>query len=422
MSLNKLSHLSETLVASEIVRLGAEIKEKKKQGQKVFNYTIGDFDSDIFPIPKALEDEIIQAYKEHYTTYPPADGILELKKSVAGFIQERGGLSYGVDEVLIAAGGRPLIYAAYRAIVDKGEKVIYPVPSWNNNHYVHFTEGKHVTIESKVENNFMPTAEEIKPHIKGASLLALCSPLNPTGTAFSATDLADICDLVIEENERRGENDKKLYLLFDQIYWTLTYDNTTHINPISIRPEIKKYTIIIDGISKSFAATGVRVGWALGPTHILNKMRAINSHIGAWAPMAEQKAVAKFLPMTDVVNHYFTQFKKALSERLQKIYQGFCKLKEEGYNVNAIAPQAAIYLTIQFNLTGKKTAEGKCLETQADVTSYILSEAKLAVVPFYAFGAERSSNWYRLSVGTCKINEINEMLTMLKNALNKLTD
>jgi len=420
MSSGKLSQLAETLIGSEIVSLGAEIKEKIKQGDKIYNYTVGDFDASVFPIPQELENEIIEAYKNHHTTYPPADGILELREVVSHFIAEREGLTYNTSEIMIAAGGRPLIYAAFRAIVDRGDKVIYPVPSWNNNHYVHFTEGEHVLIESKLENNFMPTAEQIQPHLKGAALLALCSPLNPTGTTFTKKELSAICDLVIAENEQRGADEKKLFLLYDQIYWTLTFGDTVHHNPVSINPKMKAYTIFIDGISKAFAATGVRVGWSMGPADLINKMKAINSHVGAWAPMAEQKAVATYMTQTKNVNTYFSSFKAAIEERLRSIYNGFMQLKKEGFAVDAVAPQAAIYLTVQINLAGKKTAAGDVLQTQADVTRYILNEAKIAIVPFYAFGAGKNSSWYRLSVGTCKSEEIGEMLEKLRASLRKL--
>jgi len=421
MSNTKLSHLAETLQASEIVRLGATIKEKIKQGERIYNYTIGDFDSSIFPIPAELEQDIIDAYKNGYTTYPAAEGNLDLREAVAAFISEREGLHYAPNEILISAGGRPLIYALYRAIVDKGDKVIYPAPSWNNNHYVHFTEAQHVMIEARKENNFMLTAGQIKEHIAGATLLSLCSPLNPTGTTFSKTELEAICDLVLEENKKRSEGEKKLYLMYDQIYWTLTFGDTVHYNPVSLRPEMKAYTVFVDGISKSFAATGVRVGWSMGPAEVLVKMRSINSHVGAWAPMAEQKALAVFLSRTEAINKYFVHFKAEINERLQKIYSGFQLLRNEGFHVDAVSPEAAIYLTIQIDYAGKKTAGGKTLTTQADVTSYILDEAKLAVVPFYAFGASTGSSWYRLSVGTCKKEEIDEMLGMLKTALQKLS-
>lgn len=421
MSNEKLSVLAQTLQASEIVRLGAVIKEKILQGEKIYNFTIGDFDSSIFPIPAELEQEIINAYKAGFTTYPAAEGNLDLRRSVSSFMSSRGGLDYDPQgEILIAAGGRPLIYALYRAVVDKGDKVIYPAPSWNNNHYVHFTEGEHIMLEAKKENNFMLTAAQIAPHIKGATLLSLCSPLNPTGTTFGKAELAAICDLVIAENKTRAEGEKKLYLMYDQIYWTLTFGDTEHHNPVTLNPAMKAFTIFIDGISKAFAATGVRVGWALGPAAVLVKMRAINSHIGAWAPMAEQKAVAKYLLKTDELDKYYANFKAEIHVRLQNIFDGFQQMRSAGFHVDAIAPEAAIYLTVQINYAGKKTAEGKLLDTQADVTAYVLDEAKLAIVPFYCFGSSTDSSWYRLSVGTCKKEEINEMLQALRSALNKL--
>lgn len=274
-------------------------------------------------------------------------------------------------------------------------------------------------IEAFAENNFMPTAEQIRPHLKGAALISLCSPLNPTGTIFKRKELEDICDMVLQENMDRGPEEKKLYVMYDQMYWTQTYGDSEHYNPVSLQPEMKDYTIFIDGISKSFAATGVRVGWALGPQHVLNKMKAINSHVGAWSPMAEQHATAKYLLQTKAIDTYFAHYKKELEDRLRMIHQGFQELKNEGFNVDSIAPQAAIYLTIQIDLVGKK-ANDNILEKQKDVTEYILNEAKLAVVPFYAFGASKNSNWYRLSVGTCKKEEISEMLSNLKRALQKL--
>jgi aspartate aminotransferase len=420
MSSNTLSQLAETLIGSEIVRLGNEIKEKMRQGEKIYNYTIGDFDPAVFPIPQQLEDCIVEAYRGHNTSYPPAEGLLELRNAVADFIQKREGLQYGADEILIAAGGRPLIYALYRAIANKGDKIIYAVPSWNNNHYVHFTEGEHIMVEATLENNFMPAAADIQPLLKGASLLALCSPLNPTGTVFKKEELEAICDMVIEENKSRGDNERKLYLMYDQMYWTLTFGDTEHYNPVTLRPAMRDCTIFIDGISKVFAATGVRVGWAMGPAYVLNKMKAINSHVGAWAPMAEQKAVASYLPQQEAIDAYMVHFKAEIEERLRRIYTGVQELKTAGHAVDAVAPQAAIYLTVQFNLTGKTTAAGKLLENQGDVTAYLLDEAKLAVVPFYAFGAPRTSSWYRLSVGTCKKEEIDEMLGMLGKALGKL--
>lgn len=420
MGNHTLSHLAETLIASEIVRLGATIKEKIRQGNHIYNYTIGDFDSTQFPIPGLLLEEIIQAYREGKTTYPAAEGELELRKAVSDFISAYQSVHYSINEILISAGGRPLIYSVYRTIVDKGDKVIYPVPSWNNNHYIHFTEGEHVVIEATKENNFMPTAAQIAQHVKGAAMLALCSPLNPTGTTFKKEELEAICDLVIAENETRKEGEKKLYLMFDQIYWALTFGETKHYNPVALRPKMKAYTVFIDGISKAFAATGVRVGWAMGPEELIVKMRSLNSHIGSWAPMAEQHAVARFLKNDLEVQSFLGHFKSEVDIRLRKIYEGFQQLKKDGFPVDAIIPQAAIYLTVQINLVGKKTAEGQVLKEQPDATAYLLSEAKLALVPFSAFGAGKDNNWYRISVGCCKKEEIGTMFSKLREALAKL--
>jgi aspartate aminotransferase len=261
----------------------------------------------------------------------------------------------------------------------------------------------------------------IAPHIEGATLLALCSPLNPTGTTFSKEQLNDICNLVLQENERRTEDQKKLYIMFDQIYWLLTFGKTEHVNPVTLNPKLKPYTIFIDGISKCFAATGVRVGWAMGPSHVINKMKAILSHVGAWSPLPEQKATAKYLMQKGSVDQYLKIFRREIDERLEKIYAGFVQLKQEGFSVDAVTPQAAIYLTVSIDLVGKTTSEGKLLEKQSDVTSYLLNTAKLALVPFHAFGTSRNSSWYRLSVGNCKKEEIHEILSKLRNALRKLS-
>ena len=407
----KLSHLAETLIGSEIVKLGGEIRDRIRKGERIYNYTIGDFDPSIFPIPKELEEAIIDAYRNHFTNYPAAEGNLDLRESIVSFLKEHQNLSFTLDEVLVASGGRPLIYAAYRTICDKDDKVVYAVPSWNNNHYTHFIEGQHIVVEAKVENNFMPVASDLNPYIKDAVLLALCSPQNPTGTTFSKEALEGICDLVIEENKRRGAGEKKLYVLYDQMYSHLTFGSIQHYDPISLRPAMKEYTIYIDAISKVFAATGVRVGWSTGPATIISKMKAILSHIGAWAPMAEQKAVAKFLQQKEAIKNYLDHFKAEIEERLRHIYEGLLSLKNEGFAVDAVTPEAAIYLTIKIDLVGKKTTQGIVLKDQAEVTSYLLQYAGLAIVPFYAFGAEQNSPWYRLSVGTCKKEETLQQLS-----------
>ncbi|MBI4930831.1 MAG: aminotransferase class I/II-fold pyridoxal phosphate-dependent enzyme [Bacteroidetes bacterium] len=416
-----ISDIAENIIGSEILKLAWEVNDKIKKGEKIYNLTIGDFNPKIFPIPAELKREIIAAYENGETNYPPAEGVPELRNAVCHFLNRLQGFDFKPENIIIACGARPVIYSIYKTILDPGDTVIFPVPSWNNNHYVHLSSAKPVLIETSVENYFMPSAVDLKKHIKNATLISLCSPLNPTGTTFSKETLAEICDLILEENARRENGQKPLYLMYDQIYWTLTFGNTKHYDPVSLRPEMKDYTIFVDGISKAFAATGVRVGWGMGPKKIVDKMKSMLGHIGAWAPRPEQMATARYLMNDSAVDGYLSDIRKKVNDRLVGFHKGFQSLKNEGFKVDSIAPQAAIYLTVQFSLHGQKTSDGKILSTTKDVTKYILDEAKVALVPFYAFGASEESSWYRLSVGTCRLEDVDGIIMNLRNALNKLT-
>ncbi len=418
---SKVSKLAENIIGSEIIKLAGEVNEKIKQGEKIYNMTIGDFNPKEFPIPVELKQYIVDAYFDDQTNYPAADGMLELRNAVSNLLKERGELDYKNDEILIAGGARPVIYSIFKALVDEGDTVIFAVPSWNNNHYSYLNFAKSVVIEAKPEENFMPSAKDIAPFIQDATLVALCSPQNPTGTVFTKEGLNEICDLILAENKRRGPDKKPVYLMYDQIYWALTFGNTKHYNPVTLNPEMKAYTVFVDGISKSLSATGVRVGWSMGPKFIIDKMKAILTHVGAWAPKAEQIASAKYLSNLDMYDAFITKQKESIIARLDGFYKGFQTLKNEGFKVDAITPQAAIYLTIKFDLHGMKTADGKVLETTKDITKFILDEAKLAVVPFYCFGASDNSPWYRMSVGTCNVNDIEAVISSLRNALKKLS-
>jgi aspartate aminotransferase len=178
--------------------------------------------------------------------------------------------------------------------------------------------------------------------------------------------------------------------------------------------------VFVDGISKSFSATGVRVGWSMGPAFIINKVKAILSHVGAWAPMAEQVATAKFLNNDIAIDEYFQVFKAGISQRLNIFHAGFQAMKVAGLPVDSITPEAAMYLTVKINAKGKTKPDGAVIETQLDVWQYILNEAKVALVPFSSFGAGADSPWYRMSVGTAKLEEMDAVLLAITTALSAL--
>ena len=417
----RVSKLAQHLIGSEIVKIGNEVNDMKANGAQIANLTIGDLNSVLYPIPTLLEEEINKAYQNHQTNYPPANGIAILRKAVAEDLKSRWNLDYTPEEILITAGARPLIYAIYKTIVDPGDKVIYPVPSWNNNHYAYLTSAQTIEVVAKEENNFLPTAEEIKPHVKEAVLISLCSPLNPTGTMFRKEQLSEICDLIVEENKSRGEDQKPLYLLYDQIYSNLTFGDEQHFNPVSLNPEMRAYTIFVDGISKSLAATGVRVGWSFGPSEIIDKMKSLNTHIGSWAPKPEQEGTAHYYVKTTELNHFINNFKGQLENSLKILHQGIQDLKIKGLKVDSIQPMGAMYLTIKMEYLGMKLPTGETIEKSSDLVFYLIREGGVAFVPFSAFGCANSEPWFRASVGGLSVEEIQQMLPKLENALNKLS-
>lgn len=416
----QVSKMAGSLIGSEIIKIGNEVNDMIRKGEQICNLTIGDFDSSLYPIPAELEAGITEAYQAGNTNYPPANGVLELRQTVSQFLETRLGLNYSPNDILVAGGSRPLIYATYMALIDPGDTVVFPVPSWNNNHYCHLSGAKPALVETRPENNFMPTAADVAPHLAGATLLALCSPLNPTGTVFSKDDLTAICDLVIAENQRRSPDEKPLYIMYDQIYWLLTFGDTEHFDPVNLRPELREYVIYIDGISKALAATGVRVGYAFGPSLVIDKMKAILGHIGAWAPKAEQVATAHYLPQTEAVDGFVAGFRDKVQGSLQALYEGFQQLKQQGYPVDAVAPMGAIYLTIKLDVLGKTTPAGQVIRTTQELTSYLIGEARLALVPFSAFGTAPTEPWFRASVGGASLESIQAALPRLKDALDKL--
>ncbi len=415
-----VSKLAQNLIGSEIIKIGNQVNELKSQGAEIANLTIGDLDSKIYPIPTELKLNIQKSYDNDLTNYPPANGLLSLRKAVSKDLKIRWDLDYTPEDILIAGGSRPLIYATYKTIVDEGDKVIFAVPSWNNNHYSYLTSAQSIEIEVSPENNFLPIAEDIIPHLPNATLVSLCSPLNPTGTMFTKHQLAEICEAIIAENKRRVPNEKPLYLMYDQIYALLTFGDTEHYNPVTLYPEMKDYTIYIDGTSKSFAATGVRVGWSFGPTQVIDRMKALLTHVGAWAPKPEQQAVAEYLDNVELVNHFVDQYKGKLAESLEILHSGIQEMKTKGFSVDSIKPMGALYLTIKLDYIGKTTEDGKILKDSTDLVFYLIEKAGVALVPFSAFGNSLEMPWFRASVGACSVEDLQKMFPKLEAALSKL--
>ena len=410
-----LSSMARGLIGSEILKISAEIRAAQTGGRKIANFTVGDFSSKEFPIPDGLRDGIVRALAAGETNYPPSDGVLRLREAVRTFWRRRLGLDVPLESVVIAGGSRPIIYAAFRALIEPGDTVVYPVPSWNNNHYCHLVGAKSIAVATDPEHGFLPTAATLAPHLRSARLLALCTPLNPAGTVLAVDEVQRISELVVAENRRRETaGERPLYLLYDQVYWMLTFGAARHDTPVHLVPEMARYTVFVDGISKAFAATGVRVGWGVGPKAVIAAMRDVLGHVGAWAPRAEQVATAELLNDEAATDAFLATHKAGLQARLDALHAGFSRMAKAGLPVRDIPPQGAIYLSVQFDLVGRHR-----LKTNDDVRRFLLDEAGFAVVPFQAFGLAGENGWFRLSVGAVSVKDIEEAMPRVEAALRK---
>lgn len=415
---NGLSKLALQLVGSEILKIAASVRALQAQGHAVCNLTVGDFLPKQFPIPPKLQSAVIKAYELRETNYPPSDGMPAMREAVTELYRRTLGLDYPVESVAIFGGARPAIYGTYRAIIDPGERVIYSTPSWNNNHYVRLADAIPVECETSPEEGFMPTAKSLRPLLAGARLLCLNSPLNPTGTVIDKDELRRICELVLDENQRRKRSgERSLYVMYDQVYYALTFGQAKHHTPPELCPDMAAYTVFVDAISKSLCATGLRVGWAVAPPYVMGRMRDILGHVGAWAPRPEQVATAELLRDPDGLATFQTQMMAEVEQRLSLLYDGISRLAAEGLPVRAIPPQGAIYLSVQFNLHGRKLPDGTVVETNEQVRNYLLHAAGMAVVPFQAFGMRAETGWMRLSVGAVSIDDVTKLLPRLREAL-----
>ena len=198
---NKAKEIEIRRLTEQIMELNEEINERKKNGDSISNFTLGDFSTKQFPIPIFLKKEIIHAYNKKFTNYSPVGGIKDLKIAISAHLKRLGNFDYEPKEIIVTSGARPLIYILFRILLDSDETVIYAAPSWNTQHYIKLSNTKHIVIMTKFENNFLMTEKEFKPYVKVATLLILNSPANPSGTIYNSETLNKIFKIISNENK-----------------------------------------------------------------------------------------------------------------------------------------------------------------------------------------------------------------------------
>lgn len=406
--------------ASRILTIAAEIRALQAAGKPVCDLTVGDFDPALFPVPDRLTRETIQALERGETNYPPGDGMPVLRDAIREAIRREHGVAIPRDGVLVTSGSRPVLYAAFQTLLDPGDRVVYGVPSWNNRHYTYLAGGTPVELPTTREDGFQPTAARLAPHLAEAKLLCLCTPSNPTGTVLDPEELARILAAVVEENAERAAHARPfLFVLLDQVYRGLVFGGRSAPHPAALCPEAAPYVIYLDGISKAFAATGLRVGWCTGAPVVLARMRDLLAHVGTWAPRPEQLGTAAFLADAEAVDTFRATFTQGVESRLRALRDAIHALRAEGFPVDCVEPGGAIYLAAQFDLVGRRL-NGEVIPNNEAIRRLLLERAGWAAVPFQAFGVEEETGWFRLSVGAVTLDAIADAVPRIRAMLAEI--
>lgn len=403
-----LNPVSAGMQYSMILGIAAEVRAKIAAGQDICNLTVGDFDPKQFPIPDLLRERIVAAYAAGQTNYPPSEGLPELRRAICDWYARELGIQVTPDWVVVASGARPVMYATYRLFLEAGDEQLFPAPSWNASYYGQITGATAISIPTRAEDHFFPDAAALRAHFRTAQLFSLNSPLNPTGTAISPERLLAIAQAIVDENALRlqeaaagGPVRRPLMWMWDQVYWQLCFGSTVHVHPCKLLPACAPYVITVDAISKAFAATGLRVGWAVLPPPLANAMKALIGHIGAWAPRPEQLGTAALLDNPAAVADFRVGFHAALCERLDLVDRALSDL-----GIPHIAPAGAIYLSVRFDVFGKPGVGGAPMRTNEDIRRWLLEAVGIAVVPFQAFEMEEDTGWFRISVGAVSVKSL----------------
>ncbi len=370
--------------ASPTLRIAAKAKAMKAEGIDVVDLSIGEPD---FPTPENVKSAGIQAIRDNFTKYTENDGTPALKKAVIARFKEDFGLAYTPAEVIVSSGAKSSLFHLFQAIVDAGDEIIVPVPYWvTYPHVVKLAKGKAVYVETREEDGFVLTAEALKAHITPATkAVILNSPSNPTGAAYTREQLQALADVV------RGED---LYVVADEIYASLVYDQFKFTSFAALGEDIKKKTILINGPSKSYSMTGWRIGYALGPADIIAGMAKIQSHTTSNAASISQRAAQEAL------NGPQFEVSRMVQEFQRRRNYGLIKLGAIP-RVSCFKPQGAFYLFPSVKAYHDMEFNGTPIRNSNGLAYYLLREANVAVVPGDSFGAD---DYIRLSYATSMEN------------------
>ncbi len=373
--------------------------QMKSQGIDIISFAQGEPD---FDTPEHIKKAAISAINSGFTKYTNVPGIPELRKAVAEKFKRENGITYEEDQVIISNGGKQALYELFRTICDEGDEVLIPTPCYvSYAEQIKLTGAKPLFFETKEENNFRPTLEEVKesynPQVKA---FIINSPNNPTGSIFEKDELKKIVDFLVE---------KGVYIITDEVYEHLIYDGKKHTSVASLGEKEKEMSITVNSVSKTYAMTGWRVGYAAGPKEIIKGMINLQGHASGNVNSIAQKATLEALngtqaPVKSMVEEY-TKRREYMVSRLNKIEGIQCQY-----------PDGAFYTFPNITALYGKKYEGNTINNDLDVAKFFLEKAHVAVVPGVAFNYPDHVRF----VFAKSMQEIKEGLDRIEQAIKKL--
>ncbi len=394
-----LSERARRIQPSPTLAIDSMAKAMRAEGKDVINFGVGEPD---FDTPDNIKEAAFRAIKEGFTRYTPSSGIPELKEAIIEKLEKDNNLLYSKDEIIVSCGAKHSLYNIAQALFDKDDEVIIPVPYWvSYPEQVALNDAKPVFVKTHEENSFILKPEALRECItKKTKALILNSPSNPTGTVYTKKALEAIAEICLRHN---------VFIISDEIYEKLTYDGNKHISIASLNEEIKKRVIVVNGISKAYAMTGWRIGYAAGPRELVRAMAAIQSQSTSNPTSIAQKAAVEAL--------------KGPQDSVQRMVEEFDRRRRFIVNelrsipgISCIIPAGAFYVFPRIDgLFGKRYA-GYMIENSSALSMYLLKEVFVATVPGSAFGDDR---YIRLSYAT-SMDNIKRGLQRIREAIERL--
>jgi len=386
-----LSRKAQAINPSPTMTIDSKAKEMKNQGIDVTGFGVdvtgfGAGEPD-FDTPAHIREAATKAMNEGHTRYTPAAGTPEIKETICNKLKTDNGLEYKPNQVVVSNGAKHALFNALAAIIDPADEVLIPAPYWvSYPELVKICDGIPVIVETSEVNKLKTTAEELEKYCSGKTkALILNSPHNPTGQVYSEEELRAIAELCRE---------KGVYVIADEIYEKLIYKQARHVSIASFNEEIKDLTILVNGVSKSYAMTGWRIGYTASTPEIAGAIAALQSHTSSNPnSIAQKAAVAAMQGDQSCVS----EMRRAFDERRRYIYERITAIP----CLDALEPEGTFYLFVNVANTFRKSYQGKEVSTSDTFAQFLLESRKVAVVPGTGFGAP---DYVRLTFATSMEN------------------